>query len=440
LSAAAAPLARRVFAPRAAAPIPAIAGGWVPIPRVLLERVGPSLSKVERAIVDLVLLRTLADDENGRPDSAIVTESEFADYAGATVDGVHRALVRLERALCIIESEPEGRRKRYRLALENADCVPAPRCRRIARKPPQPEAEVRMVEACAPAAAEPESPARAEIVEMPAPKIAADPPAPDEPIVIGPAGGEAEIAVPTEVRSITFRNDSPIAVAITSARSGSTLEIAMGEASRESALPPREDVEESRAFLLEFVPMLAAGPRECDVEALAAARAGRVSIAQLRAHTTRRIRAGLRITSYGIFPKLAADCVAAAEAWTAAHASSPAAVELPDFRGQLNEWAGQVEKAGPEFAAIADELRGLAEHGGHDFEALDARLVDLRESMIVIAREGAGAERIAEIRRDIEPWLKFYRPKMTREQIAALEEQAFGRRILDALELPLLHL
>jgi len=318
--------------------------------------------------------------------------------------------------------------------------VPAPRCRRIARKPPQAEAEIRTFEASAPEGPEPESPTRADIVELPAPKIGADPPEPGAPIVIAPAGGEAEIAVPEEVRSITVRNDSLTPFAFTSTRAGSTLEIAIVEASRESALPPRKDVEESRAFLLEFVPMLGAGPRECDVEALAAVRAGKVSLPQLRAHTMRRIRAGLRITSYGIFPKLAEDCVAAAGAWTAAHAPSPATAELPEFGDQLNEWAGQVEQAGPEFAAIAGELRSLADRGGHDFESLDGRLVELREDMIAIARESAGAKRLAEIRRDIEPWLKLYRPKMTREQIAALEEQLLGRRILDALGMPLLHL
>jgi hypothetical protein len=335
----------------------------VPIPRVLLERVGPSLSKVERAVLDLVLLRTLADDENGRPDSAVVTESEFADYAGATIDGVHRALVRLERALRIVESEPEGRRKRYRLALENADRVPAPRCRRIARKPPQPEAEVRTVETSGPATPEPASPSRGEIVELPAPKIDADPPEPGERIVIAPAGGNAEIAVPTEVRTITVRNDSLTPFAVTSTHAGATLEIAIAETPREAAAPHQEDLGESRAFLLEFVPTLAASPRECDVEALTAARAGKVPITQLRAHAMRRIRSGLRITSYGIFPKLAADCVAAAEAWDSAHTAAPASADLPDFRDQVSEWAGQVEKAGPEFAAIAGELRRLAEPG-----------------------------------------------------------------------------
>jgi hypothetical protein len=389
-------------------------------------------------VVDLVLLRTIADDESGRPESAVVTESEFADYAGATVDGVHRALVRLERALRILESEPEGRRKRYRLALENADRVPAPRCRRIARKPPLPEAEVRTVEASAPARPEPEPPTPAEIVELPAPKIGADPREPDGPIVIAPGNGEAEIAVPTEVRSITVRNDSLTPFAVTSTRAGDRLEIAIAQP------PPAKaslaDREESRAFLLEFVPMLAVGPRECDVEALAAARAGKVPIAQLRAHTMRRVRAGLRITSYGIFPKLAEDCVAAAEAWNSAHAPAPATTDLLNIRDQLKEWAGRVELAGPEFAAIASELRGLAEHSGPEVETIDRFLTDLRERMLANARDAAGVERLADIRHDIEPWLKLYRPKMTREQIAALEEQLLGRRILDTLGLPLLQL
>ncbi len=87
-------------------------GGWVPVPRKLLERLGPALSKVERAVVDLLLLRTIGDEAGGRPEWAAITAAEFARYAGATVDGIHRALVRLEGSLKAIESQAGGREKR----------------------------------------------------------------------------------------------------------------------------------------------------------------------------------------------------------------------------------------------------------------------------------------------------------------------------------------
>ena len=109
MSAAPAFLPKRARNSNAPVPIPAVAGGWAPVPRRLLERFGPALSRVERAVVDLVLLRTIADEDRGRPEWASITEHEFAAFAGATVDGVHRAITRLEHRLKILESAPAGR-------------------------------------------------------------------------------------------------------------------------------------------------------------------------------------------------------------------------------------------------------------------------------------------------------------------------------------------
>jgi hypothetical protein len=435
LSTAAATFPRRGQSFGGSAAIPAIPGGWIPVPRRYLERVSPALSKVERAIVDLVLLRTIGDEGHGRPEWATITEAEYARYAGATVDGVHRALERLTR-MHVLELAPAGRSKKYRFPLDNTPDVPAPVPRKLQRKPPRSEGlEPPPCTPIGPDAVERSAPGCQSPKEQQHDLKAADgdPELPET--VLPPNGRPVPIALPPGASVVRFSNHTASALSIAATQAGSAVEISISAAWPNGAAPlPASDICETRAFLHDFLPLLHCGPREKDVAELAAARAGKVSIAQLRAYVERRLAAGLRITSYGIFAKLAHDCIDSADSWNAAHAPPPAR-EAFDYRAQLLAWAARLDRASPAFEEIAAELRSLVEAGAADAERLDQRLPELQTFAAAIARTLL-SDRVPELRQRAIAENAHYRQKMTRDQFAALEQQSLERLLLEELDLP----
>ena len=433
---------------RASVPIPAIPGGWVPVPRKLLERLGPALAKVERAVVDLLLLRTIGDEAGGRPEWAAITAAEFARYAGATVDGIHRALARLEGSLKAIESQADGRGKRYRLALEHFGEVQAPAPRKLKRKPPHSEGFERI--------ADPEAtPQSAEHPALDPGLQAADSPkpaqtklvleygdrSPGEPITIEPGSRPVPIEFPQPEQRVTVRNRTAYRFLVETRATGHGIELSVAEVPTALGAWSAEYINECREFLSGFIPVLHAAPREKDVLALAAARNNRVPIRQLQANIERRVRGGLVLTGYGIFAALARDCLDSVETWIAAHAPPQAPRASPSIRERLLEWAGQVERAGPAFEQVALELQRCAADPTviDDPERLNAIVSDPR------TREGAIAvetlrDRIPEFRRIAAEEVRPYHGRMTCDQIRSLEQQSVERQLLEALSLPYFNL
>lgn len=140
------------------------------------------------------------------------------------------------------------------------------------------------------------------------------------------------------------------------------------------------DLDQCRNLLLEFVPILQCAPREKDVKDLAQARAGLVPIAQLRADVRHRIASGLVLTGYGIFAKLACDCIESAEVWAASAATVATTKLLPDNRSAPGRVRRTMDRAGPEFAGIAAGVRTL--DVGGDLDRLNAILADVQACMV----------------------------------------------------------
>lgn len=75
-----------------------------------------------------------------------------------------------------------------------------------------------------------------------------------------------------------------------------------------------------------------------------------------------------------------------------------------------------------------------------DPEQLEQRLTAIEEQMITRVRATASAEALSEARRALDFELKPYRGKMTADQLAMLEKQFLGRRLLETTGLPRLSL
>ena len=414
-------LAGRSQHARTSVPVPSLPGGWLPMPRRLIE-VAAGLSRIERAVTDLILLRTIGDEATGRPDWAAISEPEFADYAGASLNGVHHAVTRLER-MRVIESQPAGRSKRYRLTLDSSADVPTPAPRRMVRKPPQSEQEARHVSAPALAAA-----------PAPTPPANSSEARPGETQATDPGGVPVQFAIPPAAKVVTISNATSARLAITAAAGGAALNIAIAEACTPA---PSKPLDEDREFLLEFVPLLHCAPRDADVEALAAARAGVVSIEQLRAYVGRRIQTGLVVTGYGIFAKLAEDCVPAADRWAAAHVRPDPSPPVETLGDRMLRWADRLEAVSPELVPVAAEVRTLAADAASEPERLAGPLEVLHGHMLAIARTLA-ADRMDGLRRQSTAELEPLRDRMSRAQFAELLDRQLERRILEALGLPAL--
>ncbi len=366
----------------------------------------------------------------------------------ATVDGIHRALARLEGPLKAIESQAGGRGKRYRLALEHFGDVQAPAPRKLKRKPPQSEGFERI--------ADPETtPQSAERPALEPNLQAADSPtpaqtqlvleygdrSPGEPITIEPGSRSVPIEFPQPEQRLTVRNRTAHRFLVETRATGHGMELSLAEVPTALSAWSAEYLNECREFLSEFIPVLHAAPREEDVLALAAARANKVPIAQLQANMERRVRGGLVLTGYGIFAALARDCLASVGAWIAAHAPPQAPRASPSIRERLLAWAGQVERAGPAFAQVALELQRCAADPTviDDPERLNAVVSDVRAREVATAAATL-SDRIPDFRRIAAEEVRPYHGRMARDQIRSLEQQSVERQLLDALSLPYFNL
>ena len=198
--------------------------------------------------------------------------------------------------------------------------------------------------------------------------------------------------------------------------------------------PTSLDYDETREFLMQFLPQLSRGPKHTEVQAVVDARRGKVTIAQLRAHTTQRARRGLVITGYGIFSKLADDCVASADAWTAAYSRAAPAKPERDIAARMAEFVDRLERAGPEFAAFAKVVRRLDFAG--DVERFYGAMSEIHARIVAAARETL-TERIPDLRRAAARELERYRERMTDAQWKQLKDQVVDGRLLELLGLPL---
>ncbi len=170
---------------------------------------------------------------------------------------------------------------------------------------------------------------------------------PGEPITIEPGPRPVPIEFPQPEQRVTIRNRTAYRFFVETRATGHGIELSLADVPTALSVWSAEYLNECREFLSEFIPVLHAAPREQDVRALAAARANRVPIAQLRTNIEGRVRGGLVLTGYGIFAALARDCLDSVEAWITAHAPPQAPRASPSIRERLLEWAGQVERAGP---------------------------------------------------------------------------------------------
>ncbi len=242
MSAAAIPPLRTARPP---VPVPALPGGWVPVPRRLLERVGPALSKVERAVVDLVLLRTIGDDEHGRSGRRSPRPSSPRSPVRRSPASTKRS-DGFEETFKAIESQTAGRRKRYRLAVENFAEVEKPAPQKLTRKPPASEG----LEAA------PEPPQVVESANVNAPKpILEYGYSQTESAVVDPAGKAAVIELSQAVHRLKLRNRTFHPFSVSWRGIGEVLEITIAEAPPPNEWPPGY-VDECRVFLEGFIPAL----------------------------------------------------------------------------------------------------------------------------------------------------------------------------------------
>ena len=93
---------------------------WTPIPNTFFESAMRKLSPLESQVLGLVARFTYGDDRNQRPEWATISLNKFAEFCGASKNGVALALDRLARAGAI-DAERVGREKRYRVAIQELD-------------------------------------------------------------------------------------------------------------------------------------------------------------------------------------------------------------------------------------------------------------------------------------------------------------------------------
>lgn len=117
-------------------------------------------------------------------------------------------------------------------------------------------------------------------------------------------------------------------------------------------------------------------------------------------------------------------------------------------RGRLEQAAGDIAPAQPEFAARLREFgQSLAQCGvlldsplTLDLEDLERRLTVLDEKIHAALLSYASEELMLRLRREMDGQLAMYRGKMRAEQIALVERQYLQKRLLEEFRLPRLSL
>lgn len=249
-------------------------------------------------------------------------------------------------------------------------------------------------------------------------------------------GRVVEVPISAHLRTVKLCNATAAPFRIEAVDRGTALTISVSEPAATLPVRSTEYVDECRRFLSEYLPVLHCGPREEDVNGLATARAGddgapAVSIEQLRSYAGRRIRGGLAITGYGIFARLARDCLQSASAWGTAGQSSPTR-STREWTETLSEWTAALGRAGPGFRPVLDAITEVL--GARTGEPSPDILEELDARMLEIARAATGddpAPREAAAQR-LEP----FRGRMTAAQLGDLETRVFDQLLRGRYGLP----
>lgn len=106
--------------------------GWTPTPNSYFDRLPRALSVFEHAITGFILRATIGNHQDGRPEWAQISETKFALLVDGSVNGVSKAIERLEEA-GVIESKRVGRAKQYRCCIEQWDRVQLRGARKLDR-------------------------------------------------------------------------------------------------------------------------------------------------------------------------------------------------------------------------------------------------------------------------------------------------------------------
>jgi hypothetical protein len=136
---------------------------------------------------------------------------------------------------------------------------------------------------------------------------------------------------------------------------------------------------------------------------------------------------------------IAAEAQAMANATHIASSRGTAPFPIAQVREFVIRNASTVREKG--FADFAAELESLDLQALYsDLERLEQRLTAIEEKMIARLRKSASEEILFQARHALDRDLTPYRGKMTPDQLAMLEKQFLGRRLLESAGLPRLSL
>ena len=402
--------------------------GYTATPHTYFKRLFRRCDKVELAIVGNILDETVG--ELTRPEWARITEHQFAIWANATVDGVHKAIKRLESQR-LIESRAVGRNKEYRALVENFAGGEDRPARTLNRKPPQ---SADLPEAAAEVTFEPREHIEAlRIVHRKSTYVLE----PGEPHVI---------PVPPETRRVELQNESPEPLELIAESADETLQfrVKVQFACTPTAVAkpiPEYGYSEFHAFLTErYSVRLMCDPPEAPVR-----RAYQIledAGVSLSAFTRRLNVRDEAVTSWGIIPLLAEDCAKVFRRLPARTATEP----QPDAEEQLRTALlarAHALTGRPEYRDIAADLNAWADNAAElqdDTEKLEINLQRLESQMLAIAEQLLSPADRAELARIAEASCRPLIDKMSPQQRTQLLDRSRERLLAERPALPRLSL